>query len=109
VLLNMFNAQPFFEDCAFVPWEQRKNVRATRAAPPAQLVCSRGFAGAVRAAERRAQGAGAGDQTPLRPRQASLVPDPGQAAAEEVGGTWPPPSVVQPRCVAAFFVSLRFF
>jgi hypothetical protein len=28
VLLNMFNAQPFFEDCAFVPWEQRKSVRA---------------------------------------------------------------------------------
>jgi hypothetical protein len=38
VLLNMYNAQPFFEDCAFVPWEQRKNVRAARAAPPAQLV-----------------------------------------------------------------------
>jgi hypothetical protein len=31
VLLNMFNAQPFFEDCTFVPWEQRKSVRAPRA------------------------------------------------------------------------------
>ncbi len=28
VLVNMFNAQPFLEDCAFVPWEERKNVRA---------------------------------------------------------------------------------
>jgi hypothetical protein len=31
VLLNMFNAKPFFEDCAFVPWEQQKAVRAFRA------------------------------------------------------------------------------
>ena len=28
VLLNMFNAKPFFEDCAFIPWEQQKSVRA---------------------------------------------------------------------------------
>ena len=28
VLLNMFNAKPFFEDCAFIPWEQQKSVCA---------------------------------------------------------------------------------
>ncbi len=27
MLINMYNAQPFLEDCAFVPWEERKNVR----------------------------------------------------------------------------------
>ena len=24
----MFNAKPFFEECAFIPWEQQKTVRA---------------------------------------------------------------------------------
>lgn len=30
VLVNLFNVQPFLEDCAFVPWEERKNVRRER-------------------------------------------------------------------------------
>ena len=27
VLVNMYNVQPFLEDCAFEPWEKRKEVR----------------------------------------------------------------------------------
>lgn len=28
VLLNLFNAKPFFEECAYVQWEQQKTARA---------------------------------------------------------------------------------
>ena len=27
VLVNMYNVQPFLEDCVFEPWEKRKEVR----------------------------------------------------------------------------------
>ena len=40
VLVNMYNVQPFLEDCAFVPWEERKEVR-----PPRRPMCGAGDTG----------------------------------------------------------------
>ena len=61
VLLNMFNAKPFFEDCAFIPWEQQKSVRAQWLRVEAACATQHVAYGAVHAAGGRAQGSDARD------------------------------------------------
>lgn len=93
VLVNMFNAQPFLEDCALVPWEQRKSVRASASCSAAAVSATPDAYGLPRvpcmpglSTDWSAQGGGPGDPTPLWAHEAGCVPRHRQASSDKVTG-----------------------